>query len=125
MSNDEIDYLMENYNSKYLTIHEEFFQNRNRWKNVKENLSLEMDYNDNVAKQVKVEEIGGFCIDVAHFQSAKDRKTTEYEYVLEKKEKNIFKCNHLNGYNKRKKKDVHTIKKLKQFDYLKNIPHLF
>ena len=39
-----------------------------------------------------------------------------------KKNKNLFKCNHLNGYSYAKNIDLHTIFSLKEFDYLKTLP---
>ena len=42
--------------------------------------------------------------------------------LLQRNLKNIFKCNHLNGYSYETNEGLHTINSLKDFDYLNHIP---
>ena len=95
MSREEIELLYNRYNSRYFTIHENHFDVLNKWKGFEKNLFLEMNTDDIVANNVKVEKIGGFCVDIAHYQKQKDRETIDYEYIYNRRDdKNLFKCNH-------------------------------
>jgi hypothetical protein len=40
-----------------------------------------MNTDNIVAENVKVEKIGGFCVDLAHYQKQKDMKTIDYKYI--------------------------------------------
>ena len=46
----------------------------------------------------------------------------DFEYVFDRKDKNLFACNHLNGWDAKKNIDMHTIHNLADFDYLKTLP---
>ena len=81
-----------------------------------------MNYDSEIAKNVKVREIGGFCIDLSHFKSAIARGSEEATYAFFRKNKIKFTCNHFNGYDPIKKRDKHTIDSLKDFDYLTTLP---
>jgi len=82
-----------------------------------------MNYNNHFSSLVKIEKIGGFCIDLSHFKASEDRRTNEFEYIAKRaKIKKYFKCNHLNGYSSYRKIDLHNVKYLKEFDYLKTLP---
>ena len=49
--------------------------------------------------------------------------TKEFEYAMQfQKQKHYFKCNHINGYNNKRKKDIHRIRDLSEFEYLKTLP---
>jgi hypothetical protein len=48
--------------------------------------------------------------------------TKDFEYVYYKKGKANFACNHINGYDKKNNSDMHVVKSIKSFDYLKQIP---
>ncbi len=120
---DELGFLFKRYKTRYFTIHESDFSVLSRWKNFWEHLFLEMSTDDIVAENVKVEKIGGFCVDLAHYQKQKDRNTVDYNYVYERREnKNLFKCNHLSGYSFKEMTDLHYIENKKDFDYIKNLP---
>ncbi len=120
---DEIDFLFKNYGTKYFTIHESDFKSLKEWRGFHENLFLEMNTDNFVDSSVVVEKIGGFCVDLAHYQKQKDKKTADYDYIYQKREKDfLFKCNHLSGYSFEKMEDLHCVENLKDFDYLKNLP---
>ncbi|MDD3284354.1 MAG: hypothetical protein PHZ07_02050 [Patescibacteria group bacterium] len=119
---DEIKFLKENYNTKYFTIHEDHFNFINNWKGYYKNLYLEMNTDNFVSKKVKINKIGGFCIDLSHFKVEEQKWSKEFLYILKNKNKNIFLCNHINGYSYKKNKDLHTIKNLSEFDYLSTLP---
>jgi hypothetical protein len=123
MSRDELKFLVKHFNPKYLTIHEDSFNFLRKWRGYYKKLFLEMNYDNFISKIVKVKRIGGFCIDLSHFKAAKERNAKEYGYITEKiKSKKIAICNHLNGYSATKKIDLHTVRSLKDFDYLKTLP---
>jgi len=125
MVKEELEFLKNNYKTKYFTIHEENFVHDNvkNWKGFYKNIYLEMNFDNFVSKKVKVEKIKGFCIDLAHFKVAMEKLNKDFEYVFKRKEiHKYFKCNHLNGWNSEKNIDMHTIHSLKDFDYLKTLP---
>ncbi len=89
----------------------------------KKNLFLEMNTDNVVAENVHVEDIGGFCVDLAHFQKQKNKKTVDYEYVYKRrKNTDLFKCNHLSGYSFKEMNDLHYVQDKKSFDYLSELP---
>lgn len=123
MAKDELKFLADNFGSKYFTIHEEGFNHLEWWKGYYKQLYLEMNVDNFVSKRVKVEKIGGFCIDLSHFKVEEAKKSKEFNYVVKRmKNKALFACNHLNGYSYQKNTDVHTIKNLNEFDYLSALP---
>jgi hypothetical protein len=86
-------------------------------------LILELHSDNHIPKTKQLEKIGGFCIDFSHFKASEERWTKEFDYVLKKRKlKKHFIGNHLNGYDPVKKVDMHTVKSLKDFDYLKTLP---
>jgi hypothetical protein len=119
---EEIKFFINNFKTKYFNIHEKSFDLLNKWKGYWDKLYLEMNYDSEIAKNVKVRQIGGFCIDLAHFKSAIARGSEEAYYIFLRKHKIKFTCNHLNGYNPVKRCDLHTITSLKDFDYLFTLP---
>lgn len=117
----EFVWLAKKYNPLF-TIHENSFLHMHKWHGFYKNLFLELDYGNNVEPYVRVEKIGGFCIDLSHFKAAEERHAAEYYYAIKRKNKKIFKCNHLNGYSYEKKSDIHNVWSLKNFEYLKTLP---
>lgn len=83
-----------------------------------------MNYDNYIAKYVNVEEIGGFCIDLAHFKVVVTKQTKEYRYTLEEMGRVKIACNHLSGYSFNRKVDLHTVKSIRDFDYLKSLPSI-
>ncbi|MFH1209925.1 MAG: hypothetical protein V1663_04005 [archaeon] len=123
MSRQEIKFLYKRFKSRYFTIHEDSFNYLKKWNGFHKNLYLEFNYDNIIPKNVKINRIGGFCVDLSHFKASEERFGKEFQYEL--KRKNIhryFKCNHLNGYSYKTNEDLHTIKSLRDFDYLKTLP---
>jgi hypothetical protein len=119
----ELYFLFQKYKTRFFTIHESDFDILSKWRGFYKHLFLEMSTDNIVAKNVKVEKIGGFCVDLAHYQKQKDRKTVDYQYVYDRRmKKNLFRCNHLSGYSHKEMMDLHCVKNEKEFDYLRNIP---
>ncbi len=118
----ELIYLEKKYNPTYLTIHESTFKYIKKWKGYYKKLFLEMNYDNKVRNYVDVEKIGGFCIDLSHFKSGEERWVKDFEYVLKNKNKKKLLCNHLNGYLWKRRRDLHTIRSKKDFNYLKTLP---
>lgn len=69
-----------------------------------------------------MEKIGGFCVDFSHFKIDLTSWTKDFDYTYMMKNKAKFDCNHLNGYSESRNVDLHTVKSLKDFDYLKTLP---
>jgi len=125
MEKTELEFLRKKFKTKYFTIHEENFvrDDIKKWKGLYKNLYLEMNFDNFVSKKVKIEKIGGFCVDLAHFKVGMEKLSKDFEYVFEKKNlKKYFDCNHLNGWNLKTNCDMHTIENLNNFDYLKTLP---
>jgi len=120
---EELSFLSENFGSKYFTIHEKAFNHLEIWKGFFKDLYLEMNTDDFVSDRVDVSRIGGFCIDLSHFKVEMTKWSKEFEYIFERKStSHYFDCNHLNGYSYKKNTDLHAVKSLKDFDYLKTLP---
>lgn len=125
MTKDELKFLKNNYKTKYFTLHEINFQQDDilKWKGFYKNLCLEMNFDDFVSKKVKVEKINGFCVDLAHFKVGMETLSKDFEYVFDRRSfKKYFDCNHLNGWDIKTNRDMHTIHNLSNFDYLKTLP---
>lgn len=123
MDLEEFKFLIKKFKTKYFNLHENSFKYLDKWKGIHKKLLLEMNYDNKIPANVKLNKINGFCIDLSHFMAAKERATKEYNFIKSKeKYKRYFKANHINGYNYKTQKDVHTIKSLKDFDYLKRLP---
>jgi len=118
----EMQFLIDRFKTRYCNIHESFFKILDRWQGYWDKLYLEMDFNDEIAKDVKVKKIGGFCVDLAHFKAAIARGTKEASYVVLRKNETEIACNHLNGYNPLAMQDIHFVKDLRSFDYLTTLP---
>jgi len=121
MNKDEIDFLKKNYGVIYFTIHERHFPHLDKWSGFYKDLYLEMNFDNFIPKEVDIKKIGGFCVDLSHFQAAFKKQSKEFFYTI-KKNHHYFKCNHINGYSSKENVDIHLIKSLKDFDYLKNLP---
>lgn len=126
MTKDELKFLKNNYKTKYFTLHEINFQQDDilKWKGFYKNLCLEMNFDNFVSKKVKVEKIDGFCVDLAHFKVGMEMLSKDFEYVFNRKGvKKYFDCNHLNGWDPKTNRDMHTIHSLSDFEYLKTMPN--
>ncbi|MCX6760952.1 MAG: hypothetical protein NTZ84_02540 [Candidatus Nealsonbacteria bacterium] len=122
MEIEEFVFLENKFKTKYFTIHESGFGFLDKWPGFKKKLYLEMNVDDYVSPKVRIEDIGGFCVDLSHFKMALTSWTKDFDYTYLRKNKVKFGCNHLNGYNPEKNHDMHTVKSLKDFDYLKTLP---
>ncbi len=123
MSRDEIEMLDKTYNVKYFTIHEDHFDVIGNWTGYLKKMYLEMSTDDYVAKNVKVEKIGGFCVDLAHYKKQSVLNNQDYKYVYDRRnDLKLFVCNHLSGYDPKNNMDMHLVKSKKDFLYLKELP---
>ncbi len=127
MDSEELKFLEKNFKTKYFNIHVEGFENLEKWKGHYNKLLLELGCikkrkNPFLLKK-DFEKIKGFCIDLSHFKATKERGKIEYLFTMRyQKRPELFIANHLNGYSKFRKKDLHKPKNKKQLDYLKNLP---
>jgi hypothetical protein len=122
MEIEELVFMESKFKTKYYTIHENSFSFFDKWPGFEKKLYLEMNYDDSVSQKVVVGRIGGFCVDFSHFKAAQTKTTKDFEYVNYKKGEAKFSCNHLNGYDGKNNSDMHTVKSVKDFDYLKTLP---
>lgn len=122
VTKEEVAFFIDRFRTRYFNIHEEHFKLLDHWQGYWDRLYLEMDYNSQIAKDVKVEKIGGFCVDLAHFKAALDRGAEEACYIFLRKNKIKFACNHLSGYSPERQEDIHFITDLKEFSYLSSLP---
>lgn len=122
VTKDEIEFFINRFQTNYFNIHEDHFKKLDQWKGYWDKLYLEMNFDNKLSKDVKVRRIGGFCIDLAHLKAAINRGTKEASYFFAEKETSTTACNHLNGYDPLAMKDIHDVKKLKDFDYLTSLP---
>lgn len=122
MEIEELVFLEEKFKTKYFNIHEKGFGFLRKWPGFEKKLYLEMNMDDYISPRVNVEKIGGFCMDSSHYKVVQTSKTKELAYINQKKGKVKFSCNHISGYSKERNTDVHKVKNLKQFDYLKTLP---
>jgi hypothetical protein len=122
MEVEELVFLEAKFKTEYYTIHENSFSFIHKWPGFEKKLYLEMNYDGSVSGNVRVERLGGFCVDLSHFKAAQTDFTKEFEYTYYKNAKANFACNHLNGYDGKKNLDVHTVKNASEFDYLKTLP---
>jgi len=122
MEVEELIFLESKFKTKYFTIHESSFGFLKKWPGFHKKLYLEMDTNNYVSQKVIVEKIGGFCVDLSHFKITLTDFTKEFDYTYFRKGKANFSCNHLNGYWKKKNTDLHRIRSLRDFEYLKTLP---
>ncbi len=123
MEKGEIKWLFDNYGSRYFTIHESHFDVMEKWRGFFKYLYLEMNADDRIPNNVDVSRIGGFCVDLSHYMKAKVAAVEDYHYVHSRKgTERYFGCNHLNGYSYELNKDLHTVRSLDEFEYLKELP---
>lgn len=123
MEKEELEFLSENFQALYFTIHEDDFKVLEKWKGFYKHLFLEMNFDNFVQRAVDISRIGGFCIDLAHFKVGATKYSQEFKYVLKRRNvSRYFACNHLSGYCPEKNTDLHTVKSLKDFDYLRTLP---
>lgn len=122
VTKEEIKFFIDKFKTEYFNIHEEHFKKLDQWQGYWKKLYLEMDFNDQISKDVKVRRIGGFCIDLAHLKAAIARGAEEAAYIFFKKTQSEIACNHLNGYDPSAMEDMHLVKDLSAFDYLTTLP---
>lgn len=123
----ELEFFKKYYQTRHFNVHEHSFNNikQGQWRGFQKYLYLEYNYNNRIAEEVNVGKIGGLCLDLAHFWSAKNREAKEFIRSREEIKKFRLGANHLSGYDKIRKKDRHTISSLSFFDYLKKVPRQY
>jgi len=119
---EDIKFFAQHFNTRYFNIHEDYFKFLDNWKGYWDRLYLELNYDNQIAKDVKVRQIGGFCVDFSHLKASIARGTEEAYYTFVRKNKIKFSCSHLNGYDPVKMEDKHLITDISDFKYLTTLP---
>ena len=122
VSKDEIKFFKDKYKTKYFTIHEDEAVKMKKWTGYHKDLYLEMNTDNFVSKKIDIDKLGGFCIDLSHFKVEEQKWSKEFLYILSKRKKSVFACNHINGYSYKKNCDLHVVKDLMSFNYLNTLP---
>jgi len=123
MVREELKNLFSEYDVKYFTIHEDHFLVIKNWHGFYKKLYLEMSTDNLVAPYVKVEKIGGFCVDLAHYIKQLILNNNDYRYIFNhRRRKSIFVCNHLSGYDPQMNQDLHQLSRVNNFSYITNLP---
>lgn len=119
----EIEYFYNRYKTRLFNCHEgEFDRLYKKFPRFRKNIVLELNYDNNIENKLEPNRMGGFCLDLSHFKAAEERHSAECGYVMKRLKNTKFKANHLNGYGKRNKTDLHFVTSKHQFDYLKELP---
>lgn len=117
----EVEFFKNNFKTKYFNVHGRNLLNIEKYEPYLKNILLET-HPEIIFDEIKLNKIGGLCIDVAHFWRAKEIQSKDYFQVLKfKNKKSLFKANHLSGY-KKNWGDLHDIKNEKDFEYLREVP---
>lgn len=119
---EELEFFIKAFKTKYFTIHENHFPLMSKWKSYRDKLYLELNYDNQIAQNVIVAEIGGFCIDLAHFKAATALGAKEAYFAFLRRGKVRFACNHISGYSPARNRDIHLINNIRDFDYLTDLP---
>lgn len=120
---EELIYFRRRFKTNWFNCHESdldlIYQ---RFSSFRKNILLEMDYNNKIENRLSPLRIGGFCIDLSHLKAAQDNNKLEYNYVLNHLDNVKFQANHLNGYSRKRKRDLHFVTNKNQFAYLTDLP---
>lgn len=117
---EDVIFFQKRFKTKHFNCHLDFF--KNKLEIDKKNLYYELHPGDNF-KNIKMDEIGGFCVDIAHFMISKVKDTIDYRMLMKlKNKKKYFKCNHISGFTFDEKTDLHYVTKLENFEYIRKVP---
>jgi len=97
MNNDELKFLSENFKTKFFNIYENSIIYLKKWKGFHNQILIEFNFNNKIPKNLDMNKVEEFCVDLSHFEASKERWTKEFDFIL-KKNKEWFIANHLNGY---------------------------
>lgn len=119
----ELEYFYTTFKTRWFNCHEEDLDLAyQKFPHFRKNILLEMNYNNQIDNRIEPNKLGGFCVDLSHFNSAWKKQRAESSYILEHLKNTKVQANHLNGYHQTKKRDLHFVTSLRQFDYLKDLP---
>ncbi len=120
----EVAWLEKNFQPRYYNIHENGFNYLHKWISIKKKIYLELAGHEKRNPEARIEKIGGFCVDLAHYKMGEVRQSDQFKYHLSKKKnKAAFVCNHLNGYDAKHNTCIHEVSRLSDFSYLKGLPN--
>jgi hypothetical protein len=129
MDIDEMDYFIENYNTKVFCTHTQreysFSHDLSKYHNI---MGIENVYYSFDEEEIK--KFGGICLDFSHLENAKISAREIFEHNVKTLEKYPVIANHINSIKKTphidengySRYDNHFLNDLSEFDYLKNYP---
>jgi hypothetical protein len=119
----EMDYFFNRFNTRLFNCHEhEFDMLYKKFQSYRKHFVLELNYDGVIENKLEPNKMNGFCIDFSHIYSAKERHKMEWDYMVGHLKDTKFHANHLNGYTKRRKRDLHFVTNKNQFNYLTKLP---
>ena len=120
---EEMEYFYKRWKTRLFNCHEKYFdQLYKKFPKFRKNIVLELNYDNKIENKLLPKKMGGFCIDLSHIKCAKELHKLEWDYMMNHLKDTKFMANHLNGYSKNKKRDLHFVNNVKEFDYLKELP---
>ncbi len=123
MSAKEVEFLEKNFKPTYYNMHEAGFRYYHKWQQIQNKLYLELSGSGQHEPKAEVERVAGFCIDLAHYKVGEVSNSPTFQYLTSKrKQKSLFVCNHLNGYDDKNNICDHQPKLMSQLAYLKDVP---
>lgn len=119
----ELDYFSRRFNTKVFNCHADHFdQLYEKFPHFHHNIALEFRAENKIKNKLEPNKMGGFCVDLAHFNIALHKKYQEAEYTLKYLPHTPILANHLSGYSQKREMDLHFVTNVHQFDFLTGLP---
>jgi|GEM_PF-3065963 len=121
----EFEFFWKRFKTRYFNHHENYPELLKRCWKYRHNLYIEFNYDNILTPEFTLKPVAGICIDFSHLWASKNRYTAEYSKQEAFVDKHGVGCNHLNGYARQQKHDIHYITDKHQLDYLREVPRKF
>jgi len=121
MKEDEIDFLVKNFDSCVFTLHYAYIDDFVNSK-YKKQIFIENNVKGcGIENYDELKKLGGLCVDLSHLAYSEKIEPDNYLSTLAAAEQYLVGCNHISD-QVGDKMNVHYIHNLSDLDYLKNIP---
>ncbi|MFA5155587.1 MAG: hypothetical protein WC453_04105 [Patescibacteria group bacterium] len=119
----EIDFLEQHFRPRYYNMHVSGFRYLSKWLKIRRKIYLEFGGHSKLLPSFRLDRIGGFCIDLAHYKIGETLHSEAFKYQqARRRQKKLFVCNHLNGYDSKDNACIHQPGRWADFAYLKTLP---